>query len=63
MDREYCCLAERRLELATQDPSIQGYTAGVFWERNTLTDQVNEPAQKVDRPQQADLFTALHTLG
>ena len=32
----YCLLAERRLELAQQDESIQGYSDGVFWERNTL---------------------------
>ena len=36
---EYCLLAERRLELAQIDDSIQGYADGVFWERNTLADQ------------------------
>ena len=40
-DREYCCLTERRLELADVDPSIQGYRDGVFWERNTLSDRGN----------------------
>lgn len=35
----YCCLAEKRLELATADNSIQGYHDGVFWERNTLAEQ------------------------
>lgn len=39
IDEGYACLAAKRLELAAQDPSIQGYTGGVFWERNTLTDQ------------------------
>lgn len=38
-DEEYCLLAERRLELACEEPSIQGYTDGVFWERNTLQEQ------------------------
>lgn len=33
---EYCCLAEKRLELAEKDRTIQGYEKGVFWERNTL---------------------------
>lgn len=33
---EYALLAERRLQLAKQDRSIQGYVEGVFWERNTL---------------------------
>ncbi len=35
----YCCLAEKRLELVKEDSSIQGYHDGVFWERNTLSDQ------------------------
>lgn len=35
IDEEYCYLAEKRLELAEENPSIQGYTDGVFWERNT----------------------------
>jgi site-specific DNA-methyltransferase (adenine-specific) len=33
---EYACLCEKRLEIAEQDSSIQGYTDGVFWERNSL---------------------------
>lgn len=32
---QYCIWAEKRLEMADDDPSIQGYTDGVFWERNT----------------------------
>lgn len=32
---EYCLLAQKRLALAEENPSIQGYTDGVFWERNT----------------------------
>jgi site-specific DNA-methyltransferase (adenine-specific) len=36
IDREYSCLAERRLELAHADQTIQGYSDGVFWERNAL---------------------------
>ncbi len=35
----YCLLAEKRLEIAEQDPAIQGYTGGYFWERNTLAFQ------------------------
>jgi site-specific DNA-methyltransferase (adenine-specific) len=38
-DEEYCCLAEKRLEAADRDRTIQGYSDGVFWERNTLRDQ------------------------
>lgn len=32
---QYCVWAEKRLENATFDSSIQGFTDGVFWERNT----------------------------
>ena len=32
----YCAWAEKRLEMADSDPSIQGYQNGVFWERNSL---------------------------
>lgn len=39
IDEMYCCLAEKRLEMAETDPSIQGYADGVFWERNTLREQ------------------------
>ena len=35
IDETYCCLARKRLELASEDRSIQGYVDGVFWERNT----------------------------
>ncbi len=31
---EYCAWAEKRLERAGEDPAIQGYEDGVFWERN-----------------------------
>ena len=36
---QYCVWAQMRLERAETDPSIQGYTDGVFWERNTLAFQ------------------------
>ncbi|KPK77338.1 MAG: DNA methylase [Phycisphaerae bacterium SM23_30] len=39
IDQTYCCLAEKRLTLADDNPAIQGYSGGVFWERNTLADQ------------------------
>ena len=35
IDESYCCLAEKRLDLATIDSTVQGYSDGVFWERNT----------------------------
>lgn len=35
VDETYCLLAEKRLDLAAGDTSIQGYEQGVFWERNS----------------------------
>lgn len=35
LSEEYCMLAEKRLMLADEDKTIQGYKDGVFWERNT----------------------------
>ncbi len=32
---QYCVWAEKRLDMADSDKTIQGYTDGVFWERNT----------------------------
>jgi site-specific DNA-methyltransferase (adenine-specific) len=34
-DEEYCLLAAKRLELAETDKSIQGFSDGIFWERNS----------------------------
>lgn len=39
LEREYALLAQKRLEKAGQDTSIQGYVDQVFWERNTLAAQ------------------------
>ena len=35
IDETYCCLSQKRLDLASDDARIQGYIDGVFWERNT----------------------------
>ncbi len=34
-NEQYCIWAEKRLEMAESDRTIQGYDDGVFWERNT----------------------------
>lgn len=39
INEEYCLWAEKRLQLADADASIQGYADGVFWERNTFARQ------------------------
>ena len=47
MDEEYCLLTLKRLETAEHDKTIQGYSNGYFWERNTLQEQQREqPATK-----------------
>ncbi len=33
-DEEYCLIGQKRLELAESDRYIQGFSGGVFWERN-----------------------------
>ena len=39
INKEYCLWSAKRLLRALSDKSIQGYTDGVFWERNSLADQ------------------------
>ena len=39
MNQEYCLWTEKRLQMAEKDSSIQGYSDGVFWERNSFLDQ------------------------
>ncbi|MCR4717839.1 MAG: site-specific DNA-methyltransferase [Lachnospiraceae bacterium] len=38
-NEQYCVWAEKRLEMADEDKTIQGYADGVFWERNTTAAQ------------------------
>lgn len=35
VEKIFCCMAEKRLELAETERRIQGYSDGVFWERNS----------------------------
>lgn len=42
VDETFACLAAKRVETANDDPSIQGYASGVFWERNSLNAQPKE---------------------
>jgi site-specific DNA-methyltransferase (adenine-specific) len=44
IDEPYCCLALKRLCLAEENKEIQGYSAGVFWERNTLAQRLRAGA-------------------
>jgi len=42
LDEAYSCLAAKRIELAERDKQIQGYSGGIFWERNSLNVQQRE---------------------
>ena len=48
IDENYACLALKRVEMANDDPSVQGYAGGVFWERNTLNAQPKASAPAED---------------
>ena len=39
IDEYFCCLTQKRINLADDDKSIQGYKDEIFWERNTLQNQ------------------------
>lgn len=41
MNEQYCVWAQKRLEMAKENKTIQGYANGVFWERNTSNFQKN----------------------
>lgn len=49
LDEYYCALALKRLELAEKDKRIQGYEDGIFWERNTLVEQVKSQRSNLKR--------------
>jgi site-specific DNA-methyltransferase (adenine-specific) len=56
LNNEYACLAEKRLETAECDKTIQGYSSGFFWERNTLAMQKKEQPTKATNVFQEGLF-------
>lgn len=57
LNKEYCCWTLKRLQAAKSDPSIQGYSDGVFWERNSLSDQ-KVSSQKSNSTETLELFNA-----
>lgn len=42
LEEEYALLSQKRLELAASEASVQGYSDGVFWERNSLNAMNNK---------------------
>ncbi len=49
IDEDYCLYAQKRLQMAETDATIQGYTDGVFWERNTLRDMKKKQQRQTAR--------------
>lgn len=63
IDERYACLALKRLEMADNEPSIQGYTDDVFWERNSGPQQSKAAAKpKRDQKEEVGLFS-MHDQG
>ena len=65
LNEEYAMLAEKRLQMADDDKTIQGYGDGVFWERNSTElvqkrnreqnqKQESQPKQKKTKKQKDD---------
>lgn len=49
LNEEYCLWTEKRLKMAQYDNSIQGYSDGVFWERNSFGEQKKAAKNKPHR--------------
>lgn len=49
VNEEYGCWAEKRLAIADDNIGIQGYSGGVFWERNTLNLQMAEQKKQASK--------------
>ena len=58
-NEEYCCWAEKRLSLSDTDTNIQGYSNGVFWERNTLNIQMRE-TKNIERKKTKQAWNYFH---
>ena len=57
-DESYCCLAEKRLALADADRGIQGYRDGVFWDRNSSSNQKAPARNRTAAAEHGSLFAA-----
>jgi site-specific DNA-methyltransferase (adenine-specific) len=45
INQEYCLWSVKRLLMAEENPSIQGYADGIFWERNTFAQSSSKHKQ------------------
>lgn len=58
MDETFSCLIEKRLKLVDVDSSIQGYSEGVFWERNSLLEQNKSAVQAQTKQRRGTILKA-----
>lgn len=56
IDEDYCLYAQKRLQMAETDKTIQGYADGVFWERNTVRDMRKKQREKLKEEETLELF-------
>lgn len=50
LDELYACVSAKRVALTESNKEIQGYSGGVFWERNSLSMQVKEKKALISDP-------------
>lgn len=50
IEPQYCVWAEQRIAMAEKDSEIQGYINGVFWERNSLSEQKSQASELSTNP-------------
>lgn len=56
INEEYCLWAEKRLIAAEQSNDIQGYSDGVFWERNSGASQIKATQARKKKASQEQPF-------
>ncbi len=54
---DYCCWTIKRLDMADENPEIQGYSDGVFWERNSLNKQNRKKLKRKSSTESLSLFS------
>ena len=56
INEEYALLSSKRLRMAEENKDIQGYSDGVFWERNTLSLQKKSQKASAKKKKETSLF-------
>ncbi|MBE2281180.1 MAG: site-specific DNA-methyltransferase, partial [Ignavibacteriaceae bacterium] len=56
LDERFAAISLKRLDLAENNKNIQGFTNGIFWERNSVLKDIKPPENKKTGESQASLF-------